>query len=170
MEIDLKGLTEGLNRLHMAISPADVGMEIPEIPVSSPIHLELQLSKRRDTFLIEGRVRTSAALECARCLDSFHQDIEETIALVVRRGDVPRVDELDDEVKVIAAEAEAVDLSEEIRDAVLLSLPVKPLCSEECQGLCPLCGQNLNREGACGCHQEIIDPRWEALRAIEVTS
>ena len=166
MEIDLKGLTEGLNRLHVVISPADLDLEIPEISVSSPIYVELEIAKRRDTFVIEGWVRTSAVVECARCLDSFHQEIEETVALLVHRGAVPRVDDVDDEVKVIAAEAGTVDLSDEIRDAVLLSLPVKPLCSEECRGICPLCGQNLNREGTCGCHQEIADPRWEALRTI----
>lgn len=169
MEVALKGLAEGVNHLHRVTSAADLDMDIPEIPVASSVHLDLEISKRRDTFLIEGWVSISAALECARCLDPFHQEIEGTMALLVHRGDVPRVDEWDDEVKVIAPEAETVDLTDEIRDAILLSLPVQPLCSEDCQGLCPLCGQNLNREGTCGCRTEIIDPRWEVLRTLEVT-
>lgn len=66
------------------------------------------------------------------------------------------------DIGVIPKGARELDISQEIRDMVLLALPSKLLCSEECLGLCPICGTDLNRK-KCNCKRETFDPRWEAL-------
>ncbi len=62
-----------------------------------------------------------------------------------------------------------MDLSPLIREQVLLALPTRPLCQEDCRGLCPHCGINLNRS-ACGCRVETVDPRLEALRSLKAAA
>jgi uncharacterized protein len=61
-----------------------------------------------------------------------------------------------------------LDLTEAIRQYTVLAVPMKPLCNENCAGLCPSCGQNLN-QGECGCPSPDTDPRWANLRRITVT-
>jgi uncharacterized protein len=62
-----------------------------------------------------------------------------------------------------------VDLSLALRDAILLEIPIRHLCADDCRSLCPVCGKDLN-EGDCGCEQRIADPRFEALRGMFSTS
>jgi uncharacterized protein len=64
-------------------------------------------------------------------------------------------------------EGKEIDLAPGIREQILLALPPSPLCKEDCQGLCPTCGKDLN-EGACECDRTVTDPRWEALKAIQL--
>jgi uncharacterized protein len=62
-----------------------------------------------------------------------------------------------------------LDLAPAIREQILLSLPVAPLCREDCKGLCPRCGKDLN-DGECGCDRTVLDPRWAALKGIQLES
>jgi uncharacterized protein len=66
-------------------------------------------------------------------------------------------------------EGKELDLAPAVREQILLSLPSAPLCSEECKGLCPKCGKDLN-EGECGCDRTVVDPRWAALKGIQLES
>ncbi len=60
-----------------------------------------------------------------------------------------------------------IDLTRALREQILLSIPPSPLCSEDCKGLCPTCGKDLN-EGECGCDRTVMDPRWAALKGIQL--
>jgi uncharacterized protein len=70
------------------------------------------------------------------------------------------------EVQIIPQGASVLDLTEDVRQTILLSVPLKLLCSETCAGLCPRCGANLNTE-VCTCSETLIDPRWEKLRSLQ---
>jgi uncharacterized protein len=117
----------------------------------------------RLTGSFAGRVE----VQCARCLEVVTRDVASEFDLLYRPlGAVQR----DDEVSISEAETEVgfykgegVTLEDVLREQVLLSVPVKAVCREECQGLCPQCGQNLNHQ-KCGCQQTHSDPRWNALR------
>ena len=63
-------------------------------------------------------------------------------------------------------DGDRIDLDEIVREQILLALPTRQLCAEDCKGLCPSCGANLN-EKACGCEQQQTDPRWSALEALK---
>jgi uncharacterized protein len=71
----------------------------------------------------------------------------------------------DEEVHLISADAKELDITDDIRDTLLLALPMKMLCTEDCRGLCAGCGANLNEE-PCRCAASGADPRWEALRKL----
>lgn len=94
---------------------------------------------------------------CDRCLviaeKTMKQDFVHTLALSVENED-------SDDIIIVAGYV--LDLFSLVRDDILLELPIKHLCSEDCRGLCPKCGQNLN-EGSCGCRSDAADPRLAVL-------
>jgi uncharacterized protein len=118
---------------------------------------------------LRGRLTTGLELECARCVEPVAQNITREFELLYRPlgTDAGR-----DELSVTDAEAEigyyqgdGILLEDVLREQVLLALPLKVTCREDCKGLCVHCGKNLN-EGLCGCTTVIEDPRWTALREI----
>ena len=118
---------------------------------------------------LRGRLSTGLELQCARCLEPVKQDVEREFELLYRPlgADAGR-----DELSVTAAEAEigyyqgdGILLEDVLREQVLLALPLKVTCREDCKGLCPHCGKNLNEE-QCSCSVPMEDPRWAALKEI----
>jgi uncharacterized protein len=117
-----------------------------------------------------GDFSASVELSCARCLEPVMRDIAKTFDLLYRPlgSDAGR-----EEVTITQAEAEigyyqgeGLLLEDVLREQLLLAVPLKVVCSEDCKGLCPRCGKNLNREG-CACVETLPDPRWEALKDIK---
>ena len=104
--------------------------------------------------------------ECARCLaaveDTFRLQFERTVADEKTLTDEQMEDNVDEYVIIHDGE---LDLDEELREALILAFPMRVLCSEDCQGLCPKCGKP-RAEGDCGCPTREIDPRFAALRAL----
>ena len=111
------------------------------------------------------RVGFRLKLACCRCLRPIDQEADASFDLVIQK-DRPEVGsgELDDTDVVFYEEnAVSVDVASQVRDAIILDIPMKPLCSETCQGLCPICGADLNQE-TCSCQKADTDSRWESLR------
>ena len=118
---------------------------------------------------IAGDLRTRAALPCARCLDPVVRNLERSFDLLYRPLGA---DAGPEERSVSATESEVsyyqgdgLLLEDVLREQVLLALPLKAVCREDCRGLCPKCGANLN-EKQCFCKDHVEDPRWEALKDI----
>ena len=118
---------------------------------------------------LKGRLSTGIELQCARCLEPVPQEIKRDFELLYRPlgADAGR-----DELSVTDAEAEigyyqgnGLLLEDVLREQVLLALPLKVTCREDCKGLCPQCGKNLNQE-QCSCSTELEDPRWAALKEV----
>jgi uncharacterized protein len=118
---------------------------------------------------LRGQLSTVLEQSCARCLDPVTQEVNRQFELLYRPlgADAGR-----DELSVTAAEAEigyyegqGILLEDVLREQVLLALPLKVVCREDCQGLCPHCGKNLNQE-PCSCTVPVEDPRWSALKEI----
>jgi uncharacterized protein len=118
---------------------------------------------------LRGRLSAGIELQCARCLEPVSQDIAREFELLYRPlgSDAGR-----DELSVTAAEAEigyyqgdGILLEDVLHEQVLLALPLKVTCREDCKGLCLHCGQNLN-EKKCSCSVPMEDPRWAALKEI----
>ena len=152
-----------------------------EVRARTPIHSEgrAELIEERHSkhkvlqdIRLVGDYSTSLELNCARCLDVVVRDIAKGFDLLYRPhgSDAGR-----DELTVTQAEADigyykgdGLLLEDVLREQVLLAVPIKVVCSEQCKGLCPRCGRNLNHEG-CTCPEPIPDPRWTALKDIKKT-
>ena len=116
---------------------------------------------------VAGSLETSLELACARCLDPVLEKVERHYDLLYRPlgTDAGR-----EELSITAAEAEVsyyqgegLLLEDVLREQVLLAAPLKAICREDCKGLCPHCGKNMNSE-PCSCAEAVTDPRWSPLR------
>lgn len=134
---------------------------------AGPITGTVRLHRTNQGIYADGRVEVPVRLQCTRCLDEFTT----TINFPLREEYYPTID-VNTGVPVPAPESELafpidrhheVDLREAIRQNLLVALPVKALCREDCAGLCPQCGKNLN-EGPCDCVPETADARFAVLR------
>ncbi|HHY76547.1 MAG TPA: DUF177 domain-containing protein [Firmicutes bacterium] len=101
---------------------------------------------------VDAHAVGTVELTCSRCLGSFTKEMELDCEAEFVEDPDGRPQEEEPEVSVFALEGGVCDLGEMVRHEVLLNLPMKPLCSEDCKGLCPVCGKNLN-EGDCDCEK-----------------
>jgi len=118
---------------------------------------------------LNGNLATSLELPCARCLDPVVENIKRDFDLLYRPLGT---DAGNEELSVTVAEAEVgyyqgdgLVLEDVLREQVLLAVPLKVVCRDDCKGLCPTCGKNRNVE-LCACVQPVEDPRWSALKDI----
>lgn len=121
-----------------------------------------------DEFLVRARIGGEALVQCSRCLTPFTLPVRVRFEEEFLEGEPP-VDEADDDLEadctVTYFHGDAIDLTDAIRENILLELPMKPLCQEDCKGLCPTCGTNLN-ESTCGCADvtTVVDPRLAVFK------
>jgi uncharacterized protein len=138
--------------------------------VSSLVQGQVRLMRTNRSILAKGTLDTEAELTCSRCLGQFEcplvMKLEEEYyptTDVITGAPVPVPDEPG---LFIIDEHHVLDLTEAVRQYALLAIPMKPLCKEDCAGLCPYCGHNLNR-GLCGCTSQKTDPRWAELSKLK---
>lgn len=141
-----------------------------EFDVVEPIRLELEVQKAGgDKFRLVGRARTTLEVACSRCLEPFRVPVDVPFDLAYlpqadNAGD-PEHEIKDEDLSTSFYRGETIDLGELLREQFYLALPMKPLHDENCRGLCPQCGTNLNRE-TCACKPEWEDPRLAGLKAL----
>ncbi|RCK68148.1 DUF177 domain-containing protein [Desertihabitans brevis] len=142
---------------RVADAPDELGNDVIGVPPGSPIALELRLESAGDGVLVTGSAEVEVSGECARCLTAISDRTELDVMELFLYPD----SEADDE-EASRLEGELIDLEPLIRDTVVLDLPFTPLCREDCAGLCPLCGQDLNA-APDHTHEDPVDPRLGAL-------
>jgi len=137
-----------------------------------PVTGEITFSNSGRHIVARGRLKTAIEVECARCLGPYRVDLELPIEEAIQiAGHVPDMPEEEEEEELPEEEKEPLfvdnilDLSELLRQDILVVVPIKPLCSEECAGLCPRCGKNLN-EGPCECPPEDGDTPLAVLGSL----
>ena len=135
----------------------------------SMVQGEVGLIRTDRSILAKGTLHTEVEVTCSRCLSLFSYpltlNIEEEYfptTDVVSGASLPLPSEPGD---FTTDEHHILDLTEAIRQYVLLATPMKPLCREDCAGLCPNCGHNLN-QGPCDCLPQKVDPRWSKLNKL----
>ena len=141
-------------------APADLGLDVIAVPEGADMQLDVRLESVLEGVVVSGTVRVPLAGECVRCLEPITDRIEAEFAeLFVNPGS-------DGDDETLWIEADAVDLDPVLRDAVVLALPLQPVCEPDCPGLCPECGARLADEPGHG--HEVTDSRWAALEQLAV--
>lgn len=130
--------------------------------------LDLDIQKSDDEFFCQGHLRASVSVECARCLKMSVVEVNNATDFVVcsRESHETRKDIIDSEDYVYyEGQNLKADLTDIVRQTIILSISMKPLCSEDCRGLCQKCGVNLN-DASCTCQTTETDGRWEGLKKL----
>jgi uncharacterized protein len=139
-------------------APADLGLDSVGVPDGADIELDLQLESVMDGVLVSGSALAPLRGECVRCLDGVESDLDAPFQelYVYPDGDA------DEGASRLVGDL--LDLEPVLRDAVVLALPLQPLCREDCPGMCAECGALLADDPEH--HHEVADPRWAALQGL----
>lgn len=153
------GRTPGAMRreTRTVAAPADLALDMIGVPEGADVELEIRLESVMEGVLVSGVARSPLTGECARCLDPFVHDIE------VDFQELYAYPDQEPEEDAYRLEGDLLDLEPAFRDALVLALPVHPLCRTGCPGLCAECGARLADVGPDHSHP-VADPRWAALR------
>lgn len=130
-----------------------------------PLHAYITVRKAGEEVYVKGRIETLLSFVCSRCLVPFEFPVSSAFDLVYLPEELeePR-EELDsDDLNVSFYHSRMIDLREVVLEQLNLTFPIKPLCSHDCQGICPVCGKNIN-SGDCSCVTEDSDSRLEKLK------
>ena len=167
--LDLPRETGAIKDVHLEVpAPADLGTGIIGVPEGSPMLVDVQLTSLDDGVLARGRAQVHIHGECVRCLLDLDEDRTVSFDELYVLPDVARaqVEEGDDEADELFLLGDtSVDLELALRDALVPTLPFRPLCSPDCAGLCTQCGQRL-ADLPSGHSHEQLDPRWSALAGL----
>ncbi len=152
-----------------------VGVELMAVPVGEVIEVDLRLESVTEGILATGQIYAVAKGECTRCLDPIEIELSRTMQELYRyeatndRGGRKKKRDDDEDLDLdeeFMMEGDILNLETPIRDAIVLALPVNPLCDLDCLGLCPECGEKWASLPADHAH-EAIDPRWKALDGLD---
>ena len=134
--------------------------------IAAPVALNVVVRKDRMQFRLVGRVRTVMELTCSRCLEGFQTPVDEAFDVLylphapAGPGEERMVE--DDDLSTAFYDDSVIDLGQLMQEQCYLAVPMKPLCTEDCRGLCPECGTNFNT-ASCECRQTWVDPRLAVL-------
>ncbi|HWP83023.1 MAG TPA: DUF177 domain-containing protein [Bacteroidota bacterium] len=160
MRLNISKLSEGIHKQSLEAQPDEIGLDAR---FGEPVRVSATLEKTSRQLFLHVEIVTAGLFSCDRCLDEFRREVRNSYTIVYV-SDPQAAEGLDEqEVQVIHADTNMIDLGEDVRQYTLLALPLKILCLEECAGLCPECGMNRNR-GTCRCATVTTDPRWEGLK------
>lgn len=176
MLLDLSRFRGTVDHVDRTFEPAQFSLAKEEFRLTGPVRLTTDVRKDSQKVRLVGHVNATLECDCSRCLEPFAVPVDakfDLLYLPVTANVAPAGGDEDDEVEVgdddlgvAYYKDDVIDLGDLMREQFYLALPMKPLCREDCRGLCPVCGVNRNRE-TCSCKTEWVDPRLDPLRKLK---
>ena len=144
-------------------------LESDQLVGLGPISWTGEVSRTSTGFLLRGRLEYEQQLACPRCLKPTPMSVVSDVELLVEaRSNEPTIGEIEleeEDLDVLYVEGEELDTEPILVEQLQLNIPMRRLCREDCRGLCPACGVDLNEE-TCQCERTETDPRWAALEKL----
>ena len=162
IKIRVSQLSNGLHEYHFSAVPSGIGLGEN---FTKPVLVDIVLDKESRQLYVKADVRSSGIFLCDRCVEQFEQSVSNHLNMFYVYDELESGKYPPDEVQVINHDTTYLDLTDDIRQMVTLSVPFKLLCKDDCKGLCPKCGINWNH-ATCNCKDETADSRWEGLKKL----
>jgi len=168
----LDELAEGHTDVTLDVPSASLNLQDGYCTLADAVHVEIRVGRALETFTLAGTVETVIEGECCRCLTPTRVPLRGRVELLIQRRRATQEEEEaaeeDDGVEILPPGTPEFDLLGIVRESVVLELPLRIFCREDCKGLCPQCGRNLN-DGDCGCEHDLHDARWKTLESVKFT-
>ncbi len=169
MRIELENLEGSKGDFAHVYQPDDLNPVDERISLSEPATVSGKVRLAGNEVFVNGHVETRARVECDRCLQPVEIPVDTDFALEYITGseyESSGAAELTEEEMAVAVfDGEAIDVDEIVKEQIVLAVPTRMLCREDCKGICPECGTDRNT-GDCGCATNDTDPRWAALKKL----
>jgi uncharacterized protein len=134
MKINLKQIPDSGLELEETLNPKDLNLDTENIRFNHPIKISAAIRRSSNTVMVNTHVETERTVSCSRCLKDFALKLSKDLAFSYP----------------VSNNNSTIDISEDVRQELILDLPIRTLCQDDCLGFCPKCGKNLN-EGKCNC-------------------
>ena len=158
---------EEVNLFPTLIQAQDAG----ECRFLSPVSVSLSFAREYDHIRVQGSVGTTVSLSCSRCLSEFSAELSSTFTIFYTKALTAQPEdevELGEQDLISATySGDEIDFSAEVAEQILLEIPYKPLCAEECRGLCASCGTDLNNSD-CSCNSNAVSMAFGSLQGLKV--
>ena len=162
MKIKLAGLSDGEHNYDFENNAFEIGLGSD---FNTSIFTNVTLQKNVRQYFLNIECHTTKISSCDRCLENFDLHIDCSFKMVYSYDDSFSIPDFD-EVKFLKLHETEIDISDDVRQMILLNIPMKLLCSENCKGLCPRCGHNLN-ESDCNCDKESFNSIFNELKKLK---
>jgi uncharacterized protein len=170
MRIELENLEGGKGDFAHVYNPDELNPVDERVKLTAPATVNGKIRLAGNEVFVNGHVDTRAQVECDRCLKLIELPVNADFELEYITGseyETSAVAELTEaEMSVAVFDGEALDVDEIVKEQILLAVPTRMLCREDCKGICPQCGVDRNT-GECNCETKEIDPRWAALKNLK---
>ena len=161
--INISNLSEGIHEYRFEAEPSKIGLDER---FCGAIKIDVKLDKSISQIFLQTEIKAEGSFLCDRCLDNFHQELNTSYSMMYVQGARSTVDlNTEEEIQILRADMNYIDLDDDVRQYILLTIPQKLLCREDCQGFCPTCGVNKNI-ASCTCDAQTVDSRWDALKKL----
>ncbi|HEX5964826.1 MAG TPA: DUF177 domain-containing protein [Pyrinomonadaceae bacterium] len=172
MRIELEKLEAGKGVFAHVYQPDEVNPDDERVKLTQPAEVKGNVRLAGNEVFVSGHVETRAQLECDRCLKLVELPVSADFALEYITGADYESSSTaalsEEEMSVSVFDGQSIDVDEIVKEQILLAVPTRTLCREECKGICPECGTDLNT-GQCSCATDEVDPRWAALKSFKNT-
>jgi uncharacterized protein len=170
VRIELENLEGGKGDFAHVYQPEELNPVDERVRLTAPAAVTAKVRLSGNEVVVNGHVDTRAQVECDRCLQPVEAPVSADFALEYITGseyESSEVAELTEAAMSVGVfDGEALDVDEIIKEQILLAVPTRMLCREDCKGICPECGIDRNT-GECSCVADDIDPRWAALKNLK---
>ena len=169
MRIELDKLEEKGSSFAHRYEPEELVLDEEHARLTEPPDVTGGVTRSGEQVRLRGKIRARAEVDCDRCLKTvaFPLETEFDVSYIPAEqyGSEDAAELQEEDLGLSVFDGETIDVDELVREQVLLAMPARALCNEECKGLCPTCGADRNTE-TCDCHEGEIDPRWAGLKAV----
>jgi len=173
MNIDISTISRGPRDFDYTLKPGWWGHEEGDgqiLGLAGPLNVHISVSRAGTKYLVDGRLAGRLMIRCDRCLEPYQRDIDAGFSFFLTvtpsLSGPNEIELLEDDMSVEFVTDSEIRLDDIVREQIYLSLPMKCLCREDCSGLCPLCGTNLNMK-KCECLREKGHPGFSKLKKVK---
>jgi uncharacterized protein len=171
VQIQLEKLDLAETTFEHTYQPEELTLDGEDMRLVQPLSVSGRAKREGERVKVTGSLSGHVEVDCGRCLKPVPLPLDATFDLQyapVAELTASRSDEVaDEELDLAFFEDQVIDIDELVREQVLLALPVRTLCNDNCKGLCSKCGADKNLVADCGCDSTSVDPRWAALRDLK---
>ena len=165
--VPIASLDEGESHRELIGRAGDLELELAGFAPDAPVVLRAGIYRSGSRIEVAGQVTAGLRLVCGSCLEELPYRIEVDLRIFAEprptRDRRPEEEVREDDLGMVYHDGQIIDLTDEVRQSILVEVPWHPRCREDCRGLCPRCGANRN-VSECGCDLRPRDSRWDALR------
>ena len=170
MRIELANLENGKAEFSATYGADQLELEDERVRLAAPVSIEGRIKRSGAEVIVSGHINGELFINCDRCLKPLEMPLNNDFELDYVTGSdyeaLHDVELTEEQMAISVFDGVGIDIDEIVKEQVLLAVPARLLCREDCKGICPVCGSDRNTTD-CNCETSSSDPRWDALRSLK---